>query len=251
MTFKVANGSWNDGEGEAATADRIVILTGKEGDVLKLTAEQIPAVGAKPGEGYQAGAWDVTPSTETEIKENTTFIYTYAAQKGKSISYKTYEGEGGEYKHGSDGTLTFVFKRSENDSETFARFTGLKYDGRSLTRDKDYTAKPGSVIITLDHELLESMMVGNHILTAVFDDGEADAHFTVIANAEPTATPTVTPEPTVTPTAAPTATPTPTPTPKPVPKTGDNSNPALWLAMMILGCLCIGGVVFRTVRKRG
>ncbi|MBP5168980.1 MAG: hypothetical protein ILP14_07240, partial [Oscillospiraceae bacterium] len=144
--------------------------------------------------------------------------------------------------------------RSENDSETFARFTGLKYDGRSLTRDKDYTAKAGSVIITLNHELLESMMVGNHILTAVFDDGEADAHFTVIANAEPTATPTatptVTPEPTVTPTAAPTATPTPTPTPKPVPKTGDNSNPALWLAMMILGLAVLAGTAVKVYRKR-
>ena len=268
VTFKVVNGSWNDGEGGAATSDRTVVLTGKEGDVLKLTAEQIPAVGAKPGEGYQAGAWDVTPSTETEIKENTTFIYTYAAQKGKSISYTTYEGEGGEYKHGSDGTLTFVFKRSEADSETFAHFTDLKYDGNLLTRDRHYTAKAGSVIITLDHELLESMMVGNHTLTAVFDDGEADAHFTVIADAEPTATPTatptvtpeptatptatptVTPEPTATPTAAPTATPTPTPTPKPVPKTGDNSNPALWLAMMILGLAVLAGTAVKVYRKR-
>lgn len=93
VTFKVENGSWNDGEGEAATADRTVILTGKEGDVLKLTAEQIPAVGDKPGEGYKAGAWNVTPNTETEIKEDTTFIYTYAAKDAYTVTV-TNDGNG-------------------------------------------------------------------------------------------------------------------------------------------------------------
>ena len=38
---------------------------------------------------------------------------------------------------------------------------------------------------------------------------------------------------------------------KPVPKTGDNSNPALWIALMILGLAGIGAMLFRTARKRG
>ncbi|MBR0514757.1 MAG: hypothetical protein IJK06_10990, partial [Clostridia bacterium] len=86
VTFKVENGSWNDGEGEAATADRIVTLTGYEGDVLKLTAEQIPAVGSKPQDGYKAGNWDVTPSTETAITQATTYTYTYAAQDAAVVT---------------------------------------------------------------------------------------------------------------------------------------------------------------------
>jgi hypothetical protein len=48
VTFKVENGSWNEGEGDAATTDKTVNLTGYEGDKLKLTEDQIPAVGSKP-----------------------------------------------------------------------------------------------------------------------------------------------------------------------------------------------------------
>ena len=86
VTFKVVNGSWDEGEGEAAIADKTVTLTGKEGDVLKLTAEQIPAVGSKPQDGYKAGNWDVTPSTETAITQATTYTYTYAAQDAAVVT---------------------------------------------------------------------------------------------------------------------------------------------------------------------
>ncbi|MBR1445053.1 MAG: hypothetical protein IJ583_16155 [Firmicutes bacterium] len=55
VTFKVANGSWNDD----TMADKTVTLTGYEGDTLKLTADQIPTVGSKPNDIYKAGSWDV------------------------------------------------------------------------------------------------------------------------------------------------------------------------------------------------
>ncbi len=161
----------------------------------------------------------------------------------KEIKYAAYEGEGGEYRQGSDGTLAFVFKRSEGDEETFNHFTGLKYDGKVLTRDRHYIAKSGSVVITLDHDLLESMEAGKHTLTAEFDDGSADAHFTVIAKGEPTPTPA----PTATPT--PTPAPTPTPTPKPLPKTGDNAPLGIWIGLVVLGLIGVGGMV--VTKKRG
>ena len=41
VTFKVANGSWNDGK----TGDITIQLFGPEGTDLKLTKDQIPAVG--------------------------------------------------------------------------------------------------------------------------------------------------------------------------------------------------------------
>ena len=53
--------------------------------------------------------------------------------------------------------------------------------------------------------------------------------FTKNKAAPPTPTPTLTP------------TPTPTPTSAPLPKTGDNSVPFLWLAMILLGVLGLGG----------
>jgi hypothetical protein len=56
-------------------------LTGAEGTTLKLSADQIPAVGNKPSEGYKEGSWDTTPSADTEITANTTYTYTYAAKE--------------------------------------------------------------------------------------------------------------------------------------------------------------------------
>ena len=74
VTFKVVNGSWDDG----TTADKTVPLKGTEGDTLALTADQIPTVGSKPNEGFAAGSWDVTPAAGTAITKDTTYTYTYA-----------------------------------------------------------------------------------------------------------------------------------------------------------------------------
>ena len=87
VTFKVVNGSWDEGEGEAATADKTVTLTGYEGDTLKLVADQIPVVGSKPKDNtYKEGSWDVTPSTETEITAATTYTYTYAKKDAAVVT---------------------------------------------------------------------------------------------------------------------------------------------------------------------
>ena len=77
VTFKVVNGSWNDGEAK----DKVVKIEGFEGDTLKLSADKIPAVGTKPSDGYKEGSWDVVPKADTEIKADTTFTYTYAKKE--------------------------------------------------------------------------------------------------------------------------------------------------------------------------
>jgi ubiquitin len=85
VTFKVTNGSWDD----ETTADKTVTLKGDDGDILKLSADQIPAVGAKPNDGYKAGSWDVTPSTDTAISSNVTYTYTYVADSSGDSSDNT------------------------------------------------------------------------------------------------------------------------------------------------------------------
>lgn len=119
VTFKVVNGKWNDD----TNADKTVTLTGYEGDALKLVADQIPAVGNKPNDTYKEGAWNVTPSTETEISGATTYTYTYAqkekatvatAPTTKSLTYNgsaqalvnpgTAEGGTIQYAFGTDAT---------------------------------------------------------------------------------------------------------------------------------------------------
>ena len=89
VTFKVVNGSWDDG----TTADKVVTLNGLEGDTLKLTAEQIPAVGGKPNGAFKAGSWDVTPNPDTVITEATTYTYTYALRDAYLVTV-TNDGHG-------------------------------------------------------------------------------------------------------------------------------------------------------------
>ncbi len=90
VTFKVVNGSWNDGNTDTKTET----LTGYEGDVLKLSADQIPAVGEKPDTNYTEGSWNTVPSIETEITAATTYIYTYTKKQEitRTVTFKVVNG---------------------------------------------------------------------------------------------------------------------------------------------------------------
>ena len=98
VVFKVVNGSWDDGN----TSDKSVTLSGVEGDTLKLSSGQIPAVGTKPNDGYKAGSWDVTPSIDTAISSNVTYTYTYVADSsGGSSDSGSGDSSGGSSDSGS------------------------------------------------------------------------------------------------------------------------------------------------------
>lgn len=98
VVFKVVNGSWDDGN----TSDKSVTLSGMEGDTLKLSSGQIPAVGTKPNEGYKAGSWDVTPSADTAISGNVTYTYIYVADSsGGSSDSGSGDSSGGSSDSGS------------------------------------------------------------------------------------------------------------------------------------------------------
>jgi len=170
VTFKVVNGSWDDGTAD----DKTITLIGHEGDMLKLKTDQIPAVGSKPTANYQAGSWDVTPSTETAITAPTTFTYTYEAV----ISYTTVSGDGQEYRISSNGDLLFTIKRSVNDDLTFANFRSAALDGQPLGAG-DYETAQGSLIFTLKAAKANTLSLGTHTLTFTFSDGTAAATFSV------------------------------------------------------------------------
>ena len=100
VTFKVANGKWND----QTSADVVAYVTNKkndtpcakgtEGSKATLDGVTIPVAGSQPDSGYRAsGNWNTTPSATTEItKEDTVFIYTYDQKSGGS------GGSGGSHK---------------------------------------------------------------------------------------------------------------------------------------------------------
>ena len=82
LTFKVVNGSWNDG----TSADIVTYVqckdkkTGEafEAEDVVVPVTRIPAVGDKPNSGYHAGAWDTSPYDNYKVQKDTVFTYTYA-----------------------------------------------------------------------------------------------------------------------------------------------------------------------------
>ena len=92
ITFKVVNGSWNDG----TTANKTVTLWRYENEnkALVLAEDQIPAVGSRPGAGYKAGSWNKVPRTETIFTEDTTYTYTYEKQDtvSETVTFKVVNG---------------------------------------------------------------------------------------------------------------------------------------------------------------
>ena len=82
LTFKVVNGSWNDG----GNADIVVYVqfkdqkTGEafEDEDVVVPVTRIPEVGEKPNSGYHAGSWNTTFDGKTTVKNDTVFTYTYA-----------------------------------------------------------------------------------------------------------------------------------------------------------------------------
>ena len=122
VTFKVKNGSWDDGTKD----DKTVTLSRYEYEdlALSLSADQIPGVGTKPDRGYTGGSWDVTPTTEREISRNVTYTYTYSGNG--LISYTVaFDANGGS---GTMGALT----REENDGKSLPPNT-FTYPRRKFT----------------------------------------------------------------------------------------------------------------------
>ena len=127
VTFKVVNGSWDDG----TTADKTVTLTGCEGDTLKLSANQIPAVGGEPNDGYKEGSWDVVPSADTEITKNTTYTYTYSEEEAGEMHTISFDANGGS------GTMDDV-KIADGETYTLPECGFTAPDGKEFDKwDQD------------------------------------------------------------------------------------------------------------------
>lgn len=65
---------------------------------------------------------------------------------------------------------------------SFADFIRVELDGKELVKDKDYTLKEGSIIVTLTPEFLATLPAGDHTLSIVSVSGTAKADFSVTAN---------------------------------------------------------------------
>ena len=97
----------------------------------------------------------------------------------QEITYSCIAGDGNEWTKRSGIDSEFTFSRSVDDESTFGHFTGIQIDGEDVA-ETNYAAEAGSVNIRLSSAYLETLSEGEHTLTAVFDDGSAEAAFTVI-----------------------------------------------------------------------
>ena len=80
------------------------------------------------------------------------------------------------YELGSGATLTFTFKRTENDGLTFGQFDYLLYsraeipDGWVLPNQDFFDLTSGSAVVELHADFLEGLNVGEHKIAARFKD---------------------------------------------------------------------------------
>ena len=230
VTFRVANGEWDAG----GANDITVTLTGREGDTLRLKESDIPAAGGRPAPDYKAGSWNPVPDTASAVTGDTTYVYTYAAE---NIVYSIVQTSGTEHTAGNGQDAVITVRRNVSDEKAYPNYTGAAVDGKAIPEGGSAVAK-GSLILTLKASFLDTLAEGNHRVTVSFTDGTAETTLTVKA-AGPTPSTEPTPEPT----------PKPTPKPTRVPRTGDSADLPLWLGLVLVGLLGIGGTLVRKNKK--
>ena len=87
--------------------------------------------------------------------------------------YKIVKGAEGKWMKGDNNTLTFTA------NGPFRKFVGIEVDGKPV-RERNYTAKAGSTIITLKESYLKGLEDGLHTLTVKFEDGETFCNFRIL-----------------------------------------------------------------------
>ena len=126
-------------------------------------------------------------------------------------------GANGIWQKGTKDGLTFT------SNAAYKHFQKVQVDGKDLDAS-NYTVKEGSTIVTLKAEYLETLSVGKHTLAIVSETGTATTEFTVKAAAVTDDTQS--------------------------PQTGDDSNIALWIAVLLAaGTALTGTAVYSRKRK--
>ncbi len=169
------------------------------GDPAHIEEEEIPPTGAEPDE----------PIDEPDLPEINTYYFTDDSQNTYTV--------------GSGKNLEMTVKADRNNSQAFTRFTGIKIDDKNVDEANygaNYDAANDSVRLSLHTDYLDKLSVGEHSITVLFDDGEAEYTFTVAKKDV--------------------VTPTDKPVDNPTVPTGDNESNALWFLLLIvsLGILC-------------
>ena len=133
--------------------------------------------------GYDFTGWfadeacTIPYNFNTPVGVNGVTLYAGWAQ----VSYSLTEGGESTWNGNSDSTLTFRAVRNRLEPMTFSHFTGIRVDGKDVSKD-NYQAKSGSVIVTLNESYLKTLSAGEHTLDIMFDDAPSvRTTFTIVA----------------------------------------------------------------------
>ena len=130
---------------------------------------------------YLAGWATTKGAAEPDVIEGVTptadLTRVYAVWKDDSYYFS--EGESGTWTKGGAEGLRVVVKRTGDDRETYAQFTGIDVDGSQVMAADAFDAEEGSLIATFRPSYLESLEAGKHSLTVHFGEASVSTDFTI------------------------------------------------------------------------
>ena len=130
-----------------------------------------------------------------------------------------YKQSGTETVTNNNTGVEVTVKLTNGPDNSFDHFTGVQLDGVTLTRDVDYAARAGSTVVTLFPATLRRLSNGAHTLTVLFDNNSVSTRLTVRQNSS-------------------------------TPATGDESNAALYLTILVLSALGMAAVTVESKKRR-
>ena len=195
--------------------------------VIVTSAEKTPGTCTETGVTTYTATVEFNGQTYTDTKDLTDIPATgHSYDNGKctvcgaiASDFKVIitAGANGSWQKGTKDGLTFT------SNAAYKHFQKVQVDGKDLDAS-NYTVKEGSTIVNLKTEYLETLSVGKHTLAIVSETGTATTEFTVKASAGTDDT-----QP---------------------PQTGDDSNIALWIAVLLAaGTALTGTAVYSRKRK--
>ena len=218
---------------EKGTYDEVVYCT-KCNAKISSTPKTVPA------KGHTEGAIVIENEIESTVeKEGSYEEVIYCTECNKELSrtkktkpkfvYEILEGAGSSHQEQDSKEITI------KTNGKFEKFEGIKVDGKEVDKS-NYIAQEGSTIVTLKADYLNTLSIGEHKITFVYDDGEVETNFKIAEkNEEESVVKTQGKE-----------------TGKKdsiTPNTGDLSNMTLWIVgvavsgilfVVVLGCKIIG-----------
>ena len=203
-----------------ADADQVLLDTFKKeaNDFLKSAKKK--ATSEKTLEAIENAQKDVE-----EWKIDNLELYNESIQSLKTMintmiaeQYRVTSGANQRWRKDSGKTASFTIKGDEVNHKSFEHFSGVELNGETLERDTDYTVKEGSTIVTIKPAVLQRLRTGKYTLRILFDDDAVKTTIRISTGSSPA--------------------------------TGDNSNPALWIAVMATALLGIGAIVVFSRKRR-